>query len=85
MGKWSIAPLFGVFLGAHAAKSLDGRVTHSDLMAVARGLCPGGRTPHQNRATNEDLPLSNLCLTMLHKLGVETDSFADSTGTIYDV
>ena len=33
----------------------------------------------------EELPLSNLFLTMLHKLGVETESFADSTGTFADV
>ena len=33
----------------------------------------------------EEVPLSNLYLTMLHKLGVETDSFSDSTGTLTGV
>jgi hypothetical protein len=33
----------------------------------------------------QELPLSNLYLTMLHKLGVETDSFADSTNTLAEV
>ena len=32
-----------------------------------------------------ELPLSNLYLTMLHKLGVETESFADSTSTLGEV
>ena len=32
-----------------------------------------------------ELPLSNLYLTMLHKLGVETDSFGGSTGTLSEV
>jgi hypothetical protein len=33
----------------------------------------------------QELPLSNLYLTMLHKLGVETDHFADSTKTLAEV
>lgn len=33
----------------------------------------------------EEVPLSNLYLTMLQKFGIETDSFADSTGTLSDV
>jgi hypothetical protein len=33
----------------------------------------------------QELPLSNLYLTMLHKLGVETDHFADSTNTLVEV
>ena len=33
----------------------------------------------------EELPLSNLYLTMLQRLGVETDGFADSTGTFAEV
>jgi hypothetical protein len=32
-----------------------------------------------------DIPLSNLFVTMLQRLGVETDNFADSTGTLADV
>ncbi len=33
----------------------------------------------------EEVRLSNLYLTMLHKFGVEADSFADSTGTLAEV
>ena len=33
----------------------------------------------------EDLALSNLYLTMLQRLGVETESLADSKGTLADV
>jgi hypothetical protein len=33
----------------------------------------------------EELPLSNLYLTMLHKLGVETDNFGGSTKTLSEV
>ena len=35
--------------------------------------------------THEELPMSNLYLSMLHKLGVETDSFGGSTGTLSGV
>ncbi|MEM7012016.1 MAG: DUF1552 domain-containing protein [Verrucomicrobiota bacterium] len=33
----------------------------------------------------EELPLSNLYLTMLHKLGIEVESFADSAKTLAEV
>ena len=39
----------------------------------------GGTEPWQQEATNEDIPLCNLFVSMLHRLGVETDSFGDST------
>jgi hypothetical protein len=45
----------------------------------------GEREPWQDEAKGEDLPLSNLYVTMLQRLGVETDSFADSTGIIEEV
>ena len=32
-----------------------------------------------------ELPLSNLYLTMLQRLGVETESFGGSTGTLSEV
>ena len=51
----------------------------------AGGAWNGGREPWQKEVTREDLPLSNLFVTMLQRLGVETDSFADSTGTLADV
>ena len=45
----------------------------------------GEPEPYKLKAAKEDLPLSNLYLTMLHKLGVETESFAGSTGTLSEV
>lgn len=42
----------------------------------------GKGEPWQDEAKAEDLPLSNLYLTMLQRLGVPTDRFADSTGII---
>jgi len=36
----------------------------------------------EKRMGEDDLPLSNLFLAMLHALGVEEESFADSTGTL---
>jgi len=51
----------------------------------AGGAWDGGREPWQQEAVREDFPLSNLFLTMLQRLGVETDRFADSTGTLAEV
>jgi hypothetical protein len=45
----------------------------------------GSREPWQDEAKGEDLPLSNLYLTMLRRLGVEVDAFADSTGVVEQV
>jgi len=51
----------------------------------AGGAWNGGREPWQKEAAHEDIPLSNLFVTMLQRLGIETDRFADSTGTITDI
>lgn len=48
----------------------------------AGGPWLGGREPWQKEAAKEDLPLSNLFVTMLQRLGVKTKKFADSTGTL---
>lgn len=45
----------------------------------------GKGEPWQDEAKGEDLPLSNLYATMLQRLGVPTDSFADSTGIIDNI
>lgn len=45
----------------------------------------GKREPWQDKAKGEDQPLSNLFVTMLQRLGVAADSFADSTGGVEDV
>lgn len=45
----------------------------------------GKREPWQDKANGEDIPLSNLYVTMLQRLGVETASFADSTGNVKNI
>ncbi len=51
----------------------------------AGGAWDGGTEPWQKEVTHEDIPLSNLFVTMLQRLGVETDNFADSTEPLVDV
>ncbi len=48
----------------------------------AGGAWTGGQEPWQKEITHEDLPLANLFVTMLQRLGVETHKFADSTGVL---
>ena len=48
----------------------------------AGGPWNGGREPWQKEAAHEDIPLSNLFVTMLQRLGVKTNKFADSTGKL---
>ncbi len=45
----------------------------------------GEREPWQDQAKGEDIPLANLYVTMLQRLGVSTDTFADSTGIIKNI
>jgi hypothetical protein len=52
---------------------------------AAGGAWSGGTEPWQKEVTHEDIPLSNLFVTMLQRLGVETDTFADSTGPLAEV
>ncbi len=51
----------------------------------AGGPWNGGREPWQKEIVHEDIPLSNLFVSMLQRLGVKTDKFADSTGAVVDV
>lgn len=51
----------------------------------AGGAWDGGTEPWQKEASREDIPLSNLFVTMLQRLGVQTEEFADCTGTLADV
>ena len=53
--------------------------------AYRGGWAPGDTEPWKMEATYEDLPLSNLYVTMLQRLGVDTDTFADNTSTISEV
>lgn len=49
------------------------------------GHWSGGREPWQREFSHEDKPLANLFVTMLQRLGVEAETFADSTGVIDEV
>ena len=53
--------------------------------AYRGGWAPGDPEPYKLKSTREDLPLSNLYVTMLQKLGVETESFGGNTGTLSEV
>ncbi|MCB9886455.1 MAG: DUF1552 domain-containing protein [Planctomycetes bacterium] len=45
----------------------------------------GGTEPWQREFSTDEIPLANLFVTMLQRLGVQTESFADSTGALGDV
>lgn len=49
------------------------------------GHWSGGQEPWQKDIAREDLPLSNVFVTLLQQLGVKTERFADSTGTVSDL
>ena len=53
--------------------------------AYRGGWAPGDKEPWTQKAPQEDLPLSNLFVSMLQRLGVETDSFSDSTGKLEEI
>lgn len=52
---------------------------------AAGGAWSGGREPWQKDVTRDDIPLANLFVTMLQRLGIQTETFADSTGTLANV
>lgn len=60
-------------------------LNYGGVGAYRGGWAPGDREPWRMKATKEDLPLSNLFVTMLQKLGVETESFGGSTGMLSEV
>ena len=49
------------------------------------GAWDGRAEPWQKKATHIDEPLSNLFVTMLQGLGVRTEKFADSDGTVSEI
>lgn len=51
----------------------------------AGGPWLGGREPWQKEMDYEELPLSNLFVTMLQRFGLDTEQFADSTGPLAGV
>ncbi len=57
-------------------------LNYAGAHAYRGGWAPGDAEPWTKKATHEDLSLSNLFVSMLQRLGVETDSFSDSTGEL---
>lgn len=53
--------------------------------AYRGGWSPGDTEPWRMEAMGEDLPLSKLFVTMLQRLGVETDTFAGISGTLSEI
>ena len=74
-----------ILAGAKNMGFQNGRYYNAAGDSFQGGAWMGDREPWQDKATREDIPLSNLFVTMLQKLGVQTDSFADSTGAIADI
>jgi hypothetical protein len=55
---------------------------HSDLPIIVAGGAAGQHRGGRHIQFDKPTPLSNLHLTLLNKVGVPMESFADSTGTI---
>jgi hypothetical protein len=71
-----------ILTGGSSMGFRHGRYLNHGADSPAGGAWSGGQEPWQKKVTHEDIPLSNLYVTMLQRLGVETDRFADSTGTL---
>lgn len=55
---------------------------HTDLPIIVSGGAAGGMKGNRHIRFEKATPLANLHLTLLDKVGVELDSFADSTGQV---
>ena len=55
---------------------------HTNLPILVAGGAAGGMKGGRHIRYNEPVPLANLHLTLLDKVGVEIDSFADSRGKV---
>ena len=58
---------------------------HTNLPILVAGGAAGGMKGGRHIRYKEPVPLANLHLTLLDKVGVKIDSFADSTGKITDL
>ena len=55
---------------------------HTNLPIIVAGGAAGGMKGGRHIAYDKPTPLANLHLTLLEKVGVERESFADSNGTV---
>jgi hypothetical protein len=58
---------------------------HTNLPVIVAGGAAGGMKGGRHIRYSEPVPLANLHLTLLDKVGVKIDSFADSNGKINDL
>ncbi|EMI21990.1 protein containing DUF1552 [Rhodopirellula maiorica SM1] len=58
---------------------------HTDLPILVAGGAAGGMQGGRHIKFTETTPLSNVHLTLLNKVGVPLETFADSTGTVDDL
>ncbi len=58
---------------------------HTNLPILVAGGAAGGMKGNRHIRYDKPVPLANLHLTLLDKVGVKIDSFADSTGRIGDL
>ena len=58
---------------------------HTNLPILLAGGAAGGMKGNRHIRYDKPTPLANLHLTLLDKVGVHLDSFADSTGKLEDV
>ena len=58
---------------------------HTDLPILVAGGAAGGMKGGRHLRYKEPVPLANLHLSLLDKVGVKIDSFADSTGKINEL
>ena len=75
-----------VLVGGQKMGFKHGRyLNYAGAGAYRGGWAPGDKEPWRMRAAKDDLPLSKLYVSMLQKLGVETESFGGRTGTLSEV
>ena len=55
---------------------------HTDLPIIVAGGASGGMKGNRHIRYDRPVPLANLHLSLLDKVGVEIDKFGDSTGKI---
>ncbi len=55
---------------------------HTNLPIIVSGGAAGGMKGNRHIRFDDATPLANLHLTLLDKVGVDLDSFADSTGKV---
>jgi len=74
-----------ILFGADNMGFRHGRYLNYAGENVFGGSWSGGTEPWQREFDYEDQPLSNLFVTMLRRLGVDTPTFSDSTGALDEV